>query len=58
MQRLDLSSRYMFVNRIGNEKVAVYFQLIARKCRISNSLLQDRENLRDSKFYSIEEKNG
>jgi len=56
MQRLGLSSRYMFVNRIGNEKVTVYFQLIARKCRISNSLLQDRENLRDRKFYSIEEK--
>ena len=29
MQRLDLSSRYMFVDRIGNEKVTVYFQLIA-----------------------------
>lgn len=44
MQRLDLSSRYMFVDRIGNEKVTVYFQLIARKYRISNNLLQDTKN--------------
>ena len=29
---------------IGNEKATVYFQLIARKYRISNNLLQDTKN--------------
>ena len=43
---------------IGNEKVTVYFQLIARKCRISNNRLQNMKNFRDWQILFDRRKNG
>ena len=51
-----IGSLQLSYRRIGNEKVTIYFQLIARKYHMSNNLLQDMKNFRDGKFYSIEEK--
>ena len=53
-----IGSLHFCIERIGNEKATVYFQLIARKYRISNNLLQDTKNFPTGQILFNRRKNG